>query len=107
MDTKSEIENGEMKTSRDPHLRKLRRASSFTVATANREDKKQRVFQDDDPCHEPRDSLFSSTSGYTNYRGFLNLALIMLVSLFNSTFNTIFNHTLKNYLIFQPSGAFN
>lgn len=30
-------------------------------------------------CHEPRDSLLSSTSNYTNYRGLLNLCIILLV----------------------------
>ena len=29
--------------------------------------------------HEPKDSLFSSSSGYTNYRGLLNLCVILLV----------------------------
>ena len=30
-------------------------------------------------CHKPQDSLFSSSSGYTNYRGILNLCIILLV----------------------------
>ena len=29
--------------------------------------------------HKARDSLLSSSSGYTNYRGFLNLCVILLV----------------------------
>ena len=29
--------------------------------------------------HKQRDSLFSSTSGFTDYRGFLNLAIVLLV----------------------------
>lgn len=35
-------------------------------------------------CHEPKDSLFSSTSNYTNYRGLLNLCIILLVISFFS-----------------------
>lgn len=30
-------------------------------------------------CHKPQDSLFTSSSGYTNYRGLLNLCIILLV----------------------------
>ncbi|PIO52784.1 hypothetical protein TELCIR_25906, partial [Teladorsagia circumcincta] len=34
------------------------------------------------PCekivHRPQDSLFSSSSGWTNYRGFFNLAMLLL-----------------------------
>lgn len=32
----------------------------------------------DRPCHAAQDSLFSTSSGYTNYRGFFNLCLILL-----------------------------
>ncbi|EYB95573.1 hypothetical protein Y032_0158g3246 [Ancylostoma ceylanicum] len=35
------------------------------------------------PCekivHRPQDSLFSTSSGWTNYRGFFNLAMLLLV----------------------------
>ena len=31
-------------------------------------------------CHSPRPSLFSSSSGYDDYRGFLNLCVVLLVS---------------------------
>ena len=30
-------------------------------------------------CHEPKDSLLSSSANYTNYRGILNLCIILLV----------------------------
>lgn len=30
-------------------------------------------------CHKPQDSLLTSSSGYTNYRGVLNLCIILLV----------------------------
>ncbi|OWA50350.1 Diacylglycerol O-acyltransferase 1 [Hypsibius exemplaris] len=36
-----------------------------------------RVF--DHRIHKPRDSLFSSSSGFKDYRGFLNLAVILLI----------------------------
>lgn len=32
-----------------------------------------------DRCHQNADSLFSTSSGFTNYRGILNLGLILLV----------------------------
>ncbi|XP_014669763.1 PREDICTED: diacylglycerol O-acyltransferase 1-like [Priapulus caudatus] len=43
------------------------------------EDRKERRNAPDKPLHFARDSLFSSSSGYTNYRGFLNLAILLLV----------------------------
>lgn len=59
---------------------RLRRTQSVTKMeeVAERE-KKQRENQPDQPCHSPQDSLLSSSSGYTNYRGLLNLCIILLV----------------------------
>ncbi|CAG2172104.1 unnamed protein product [Oppiella nova] len=57
---------------------RMRRVNSITVANAYREQKIQRDLQPDRPLHFCRDSLFSSSSNFQNYRGFLNLALIML-----------------------------
>lgn len=59
---------------------RLRRAKS--VALVEGESQKEdriRAVQPDKPCHKPRDSLLSSSSGYTNYRGVLNLCIILLV----------------------------
>ncbi|XP_055343981.1 diacylglycerol O-acyltransferase 1-like [Paramacrobiotus metropolitanus] len=36
-----------------------------------------RIF--DKPIHRPRESLFSVASGYNNYRGFLNLCIVLLI----------------------------
>ncbi|XP_054154678.1 diacylglycerol O-acyltransferase 1-like [Oppia nitens] len=57
---------------------RMRRVNSIAVASAHRDEKLQREQQPDRPLHECRDSLFSSSSKFQNYRGFLNLALIML-----------------------------
>lgn len=32
-------------------------------------------------CHQTTDSLFSSTSGFSNYRGLVNLCIVLLVSI--------------------------
>ncbi|OTF78914.1 hypothetical protein BLA29_012545, partial [Euroglyphus maynei] len=37
-----------------------------------------RMNQPDKPIHQYRDSLFSSSSGFNNFRGFFTLALILL-----------------------------
>uniref|UniRef100_A0A914W462 O-acyltransferase n=1 Tax=Plectus sambesii TaxID=2011161 RepID=A0A914W462_9BILA len=36
-------------------------------------------YPPDRPIHQAQDSLFSSSSGWTNYRGFLNLSILLLV----------------------------
>lgn len=57
-----------------------RRTSSVTRATdITISEKKIRKKQPDQPVHCPKDSLLSSSSGYTNYRGLLNLCFIILV----------------------------
>ncbi|XP_054164354.1 diacylglycerol O-acyltransferase 1-like [Oppia nitens] len=58
----------------------LRRTNSVTRLSEIKDlEKKSRREQADQPVHEPKDSLFSSSSGYTNYRGLLNLCIILLV----------------------------
>ncbi|PVD20728.1 hypothetical protein C0Q70_18889 [Pomacea canaliculata] len=60
--------------------RALHRTSSVNkVEEMAREEKKARVWMPDKPIHRHTDSLFSTSSGFTNYRGLLNLALILLV----------------------------
>uniref|UniRef100_A0A0N4ZTJ7 Diacylglycerol O-acyltransferase 1 n=1 Tax=Parastrongyloides trichosuri TaxID=131310 RepID=A0A0N4ZTJ7_PARTI len=49
-----------------------KRSQEF-FASANKADRA------DKPIHKPQDSLFSSSSGWTNYRGFLNLIILLLV----------------------------
>ncbi len=54
-------------------------------------DKKYETYDPlEDVVHSPKVSLLSSTSGYTNYRGLLNLCIILLVT---NLFKTlIFNY---------------
>lgn len=49
------------------------------VVRVRRRSEGDSVVRYDQPIHEQRDSLFSSSSGYTNYRGFLNLCILLLV----------------------------
>ncbi|XP_076332278.1 diacylglycerol O-acyltransferase 1-like [Tachypleus tridentatus] len=63
----------------NPKIR-LRRTQSVTrVQDVNEREKRERAVQPDNPVHEPKDSLLSFSSGYTNYRGLLNLCIILLV----------------------------
>ncbi|XP_076358302.1 diacylglycerol O-acyltransferase 1-like isoform X2 [Tachypleus tridentatus] len=58
----------------------LRRSQSVTrVQDVNEREKRKRAVQPDNPVHRPQDSLLSYTSGYTNYRGLLNLCIVILV----------------------------
>jgi len=57
-----------------------RRAQSVNRAEdISQEEKKERARQPDKPVHHPSDSLLSSSSGYDNYRGVLNLCIVLLV----------------------------
>lgn len=64
-------------------LRKRRSPSSSSSSEAARKPtnlKKEKASHPaDQPCHSPQDSLLSSTSGYTNFWGFFNLAMLLLV----------------------------
>ena len=53
----------------------------------------------DKPVHTSQDSLFSSSSGYTNYRGFLNLALLLLVL---STTRVALENLIKYGVLIDP-----
>jgi hypothetical protein len=57
-------------------------------------DKKIEIYDPlEDVIHSPKASLLSSTSGYTNYRGLLNLCIILLViNLFKSQIFNFFSH---------------
>lgn len=60
------------------HLR-LRRTQSVTRAEEiTKEEQKVRSSQPDKPCHKPRDSLFSWTSEFNNFTGFVNWAFLLL-----------------------------
>lgn len=58
---------------------RLRRTQSVTRAEEiQAEELKVRRSQPDKPCHKPRDSLFSWTSGFDNFTGFVNWAFLLL-----------------------------
>ncbi|XP_035224200.1 diacylglycerol O-acyltransferase 1-like [Stegodyphus dumicola] len=59
---------------------RMRRAKSVTqVEGVSQKENRIRAVQPDKPIHKQRDSLLSSSSGYTNYRGVLNLCIVLLV----------------------------
>ncbi|KAL3282766.1 hypothetical protein HHI36_005933 [Cryptolaemus montrouzieri] len=58
---------------------RYRRAQSVTRAEEIQAvEKKVRDSQPDKPCHKPRDSLFSWTSEFNNFTGFVNWAFLLL-----------------------------
>ncbi|KAI6190332.1 O-acyltransferase [Aphelenchoides bicaudatus] len=58
----------------------------------------------DHPIHEAQDSLFSSSSGWTNYRGFFNLAILLLVV---SNGRVALENLIKYGVLISPSEWFN
>ncbi|XP_066905974.1 diacylglycerol O-acyltransferase 1 [Halyomorpha halys] len=58
---------------------RLRRTKSVTRAEEIQKQEQQlRRSQPDKPCHRPRDSLFSWSSGFTNFAGLVNWAFLLL-----------------------------
>ncbi|XP_034933588.1 diacylglycerol O-acyltransferase 1 [Chelonus insularis] len=58
---------------------RLRRTKSVTRAEEiQRLDYMMRKSQPDKPCHKPRDSLFSWSSGFNNFTGFINWGFLLL-----------------------------
>ncbi|CAH1391891.1 unnamed protein product [Nezara viridula] len=58
---------------------RLRRTKSVTRAEEIQKQEQQlRRIQPDKPCHRPRDSLFSWSSGFTNFAGLVNWAFLLL-----------------------------
>lgn len=56
-----------------------RRAQSVTRAEEiTNKEQKQRKSQPDKPCHRPRDSLFSWSSGFDNFTGLVNWGFLLL-----------------------------
>ncbi|GIY04925.1 diacylglycerol O-acyltransferase 1 [Caerostris extrusa] len=81
---------------------RLRRTKSVSVAQVDGESRKEdrlRSVQPDKPVHKCRDSLFSSSSGYTNYRGFLNLCIILLVL---SNARLVLENIIKYGILIDP-----
>ncbi|CEF62930.1 Diacylglycerol O-acyltransferase 1 [Strongyloides ratti] len=62
-------------------LRRRRKLSSDSLGKRKQEffSSNKECDRPDKPIHKPQDSLFSSSSGWTNYRGFLNLIILLLV----------------------------
>jgi len=56
-----------------------RTLSTNRVDDIHQTERKERLWKDDKPIHSHADSLFSSSSGFTNYYGIVNLCLILLV----------------------------
>ncbi|GMS79575.1 hypothetical protein PENTCL1PPCAC_1750, partial [Pristionchus entomophagus] len=54
-----------------------------SMSNGSSREAEKRISQKNDPLsrpvHRPQDSLFSSSSGWTNYRGFFNLSMLLLV----------------------------
>uniref|UniRef100_A0A0K8URF5 O-acyltransferase n=2 Tax=Endopterygota TaxID=33392 RepID=A0A0K8URF5_BACLA len=64
--------NGEKK-------QRYRRTQSVTRAEEiQSKEEKQRKEQPDKPCHRPRDSLFSWSSGFSNFTGLVNWGFLLL-----------------------------
>ncbi|XP_014253436.1 diacylglycerol O-acyltransferase 1 isoform X2 [Cimex lectularius] len=58
---------------------RLRRTKSVTRAEEiQTQEARARRAQPDKPCHKPRDSLFSWSSGFTNFTGLVNWAFLLL-----------------------------
>ncbi|KAK7873998.1 hypothetical protein R5R35_013410 [Gryllus longicercus] len=58
---------------------RYRRAQSVTRAEEIQEEEARvRKQQPDKPCHRPRDSLFSWSSGFTNFAGLVNWGFLLL-----------------------------
>ncbi|CAL1265700.1 unnamed protein product [Larinioides sclopetarius] len=81
---------------------RVRRTKSVSVAQVDGESRKEhrlRAIQPDKPVHQFRDSLLSSSSGYTNYRGFLNLCIILLVL---SNARLVLENIIKYGILIDP-----
>lgn len=65
----------------------LRRRSQRHLSEKNQRESSPKFDDDnkrpDQPLHVAQDSLFSTSSGYTNYKGFFNLSMLLLVCLEN------------------------
>lgn len=62
----------------EPHKRLQRAKSAAVVEDIQRQEYKKRRYQPDRPCHKHRDSLFSWSSGFGDFTGFVNWAFLLL-----------------------------
>ncbi|XP_002736160.1 diacylglycerol O-acyltransferase 1-like [Saccoglossus kowalevskii] len=73
------MSDGETEVLRRRGRQGLRRIMSTNVVDEMvRDEEKERALQPDKPCHKHMDSLLSSNSGWTNFRGVMNLCVILL-----------------------------
>ncbi|KAG8201532.1 hypothetical protein JTE90_011207 [Oedothorax gibbosus] len=87
---------------KDNNAVRYRRTKSVSVAQVegvSLKESRLRAVQPDKPIHVQRDSLFSSSSGYTNYRGFLNLCIILLVL---SNARLVLENIIKYGILIDP-----
>ncbi|KAK3086905.1 hypothetical protein FSP39_025261 [Pinctada imbricata] len=79
---------------------RLRRALSHNkIDDISKEEVKGKKNQPDKPIHKHADSLFSSASGFTNYRGLLNLCILLLVL---SNTRLVIENILKYGILVDP-----
>ncbi|GFY52820.1 diacylglycerol O-acyltransferase 1 [Trichonephila inaurata madagascariensis] len=105
MDLKTASNNNNNNNNSNNHLR-VRRTKSVSVAQVDgvsRKEYRLRSVQPDKPVHKFRDSLLSSASGYTNYRGFLNLCIILLVL---SNARLVLENIIKYGILIDPIQMF-
>ncbi|KAL5466771.1 hypothetical protein EMCRGX_G030920 [Ephydatia muelleri] len=94
-----------MAVSRSSQRRKSRRGSrspepqKTTVVQEEPENKLEGKSRPDRPIHRVRDSLFSSASGFQNYRGLLNDCILLLVL---SNARNVISNVLKYGLLVNP-----
>ncbi|XP_072162129.1 diacylglycerol O-acyltransferase 1-like [Bemisia tabaci] len=68
-----------MNNGTEQNVKQLRRTKSVACAEEIQKQETQlRSAQPDKPCHKPRDSLFSWSSGFGNFTGFVNWAFLLL-----------------------------
>lgn len=85
---------------------RLRRTQSVSVAQVEevaQQERRRRATLPDKPVHKQRDSLLSSSSGYTNYRGVLNLCIILLVL---SNARLVLENIIKYGILIDPVQLF-
>ncbi|XP_035916693.1 diacylglycerol O-acyltransferase 1 isoform X1 [Anopheles stephensi] len=71
--------SGETHAATEENKLRYRRTQSVTRAEEiTKKESEQRKSQPDKPCHRPRDSLFSWSSGFDNFTGLVNWGFLLL-----------------------------
>ncbi|XP_071959644.1 diacylglycerol O-acyltransferase 1-like [Antedon mediterranea] len=96
----SEVDTNDRQLRQRHSSGKLRRVGSTTkIDDEVRQHEQQRKKQPDIPLHKPQDSLLSSGSGFSNYRGFLNLCIILLAM---SNTRLVLENLIKYGILVDP-----